>query len=61
MTEQKLPIGTETQFGKIVKYSPAYWCVPEGESKAVAVSAELIESEEQSAAKRGTLAAKESL
>lgn len=36
--------GTETPWGKVIKYGPAYWCTKEGETVAIAVSAGLIES-----------------
>jgi hypothetical protein len=42
---QPLPIGTKTPWGQIVKCAPAYWCVPEGQTEAVIISAELVESE----------------
>ena len=44
MTNEPLAIGTETEFGKVVKYGPAYWCAKENGGKAEAVSAELLES-----------------
>lgn len=53
MLEPKLPIGTPTAWGKVVKYGPAYWCVPDGETVAVAVDAGMLEAIIREAKERG--------
>ena len=45
MTLPVVPIGTKTQFGMVVKYGFAYWCVSEGSTQTVAIDAGEIEAE----------------
>ena len=44
LAEAKLPYGTVTPWGKVVKYAPAYWCVPEDSNVAEALDAGMLET-----------------